>query len=62
MLLISSNMSFLLISVLFEPEVSGAEVDMAAEVGAMVMVGALVGSAAAMACGRLNKLNFIVKD
>lgn len=55
-------MSFLLISVLFEPEVSGAEVDMAAEVGAMVMVGALVGSAAAMACGRLNKLNFIVKD
>lgn len=55
-------MSFLLISVLFEPEVSGAEVDMAAEVGAMVMVGALVGSAAVMACGRLNKLNFIVKD
>lgn len=62
LLLISSNMSFLLISVLLDPEVSGAEVDMTAGVGATVMVGAVVGSVAAMACGFLNKLNFIVKD
>lgn len=54
-------MSFLLISVLLEPEVSGAEVEMTAGLGAMVMVVAPVGSAAATACGLLNKLNFIVK-
>lgn len=62
LLLISSNMSFLLISVLLEPEVSGTEVEMKTEVGPMVTVVAPVGSAAATACGLLNKLNFIVKD
>lgn len=55
-------MSFLLISVLLEPDVSGAEVEMTAGVGAMVTVVAPVGSAAATACGFLNRLNFIVKD
>lgn len=54
-------MSFLLISVLLEPEVSGTEVEMTAGVGAMVTVVTPVGSAAATACD-LNKLNFIVKD
>lgn len=60
LLLISSNMSFLLISVLLEPEMSGTEVETTAGVGPMVMVVAPVGSAAATACGCLNKLNFIV--
>lgn len=55
-------MSFLLISVLLEPEVSGAEVEMTAGVGAMVMVVAPVGSLADTACVLLNRLNFIVKD
>lgn len=56
-------MSFLLISVLLpEPEISGAEVEMAPWVGAMVIVVAPVGSAAATACGLLNRLNFILKD
>lgn len=63
LLLISSNMSFLLISVLLEPEVSSVEVvEMKGWVGAMVMVVTPVGSGAATACGLLNKLNFIVKD
>lgn len=60
LLLISSNMSFLLISVLLEPEVSGMETT--AGVGAMVMAVAPVGSVAAAAVGFLKKLNFIVKD
>lgn len=60
LLLISSNISFLLISVLLEPEVSGAEVEMAAEVGAIVPVVAPVGSAAG--AWSLNRWNFIVKD
>ena len=65
LLLISSNMSFLLISVLLEPEVSGAEVEMKGWpgwVGAMVTVVTPVGSGAATASEFLNKLNFIVKD
>lgn len=59
--MISSNMSFLLISVLL-PEGSGAEVAMTAGVGAMVMAGAPAGSVAAAAWEFLKKLNFIVKD
>lgn len=55
-------MSFLLISVLLDPEISGADVEITAGVGAMVTVVTPVGSAAFMACGFLNKLNFIVKD
>lgn len=55
-------MSFLLISVLFEPGVSAAEVGMTPSVGAVVMVEALTGSVAAAACDFLKKLNFIVKD
>ena len=63
LLLISSNMSFLLISVLLEPDRSRAVVAITAGLGAMVaVVVAPVGSAAASACGLLNKLNFIVKD
>lgn len=62
LLLISSNMSFLLISVLLEPGVSGAEVVMTPEVGAIVTVVALTGSVAGAACDFLKKLNFIVKD
>ena len=62
LLLISSNMSFLLISVLLELELVSTTVDMTAGVGAMVTVVAPVGSSAATACGLLNKLNFIVKD
>lgn len=50
LLLISSNMSFLLISVLLEPEVSGTGVETAAVVGAKVLMVALVGSVAAVAC------------
>lgn len=42
-------MSFLLISVLLEPEVSGAEVEAETGEGAIVTVVALVGSAAATA-------------
>lgn len=49
LLLISSNMSFLLISVLLEPEVSAAVVDIEGGEGAMVTVVTLVGSAAATA-------------
>jgi len=41
---------------------SGAEVEIIAGEGAMTTVVAPVGSAAATACGFLNKLNFIVKD
>lgn len=63
LLLISSNMSFLLISVpLLEPGGSGAEVETTAGVGPMVTVVAPVGSGASTACGLLNRLNFIVKD
>lgn len=62
LLLISSNMSFLLISVLLEPEVSGAEVENMVGEGAMVPVGALEGLVAVMACDVLNKLNFIFRD
>lgn len=64
LLLISSNMSFLLISVLLpEPPEVSATVVATAEAGAMVMVLVPVGSAATMASGFfLNKLNFIVKD
>lgn len=62
LLLISSNMSFLLISVLLEPEVSGTEVEITAGVGAKVMVVVPVGSVAAAACDCLKTLNFIVKD
>ncbi|TNN27820.1 hypothetical protein EYF80_062034 [Liparis tanakae] len=61
LLLISSNMSFLLISVLLEPEVSGTEVETKAWVGATVAVVVApvapvgpVGSAAAAAWGLLN--------
>lgn len=54
-------MSFLLISVLLEPERSGAVVETTAGEVAMVTVVPLVGSAAT-ACGVLNKLNFIVAD
>ena len=65
--LISSNMSFLLISVLLpEPEptaVSATTVETTAGAGAIVTVVAPVGSAATMASGFfLNKLNFIVTD
>lgn len=62
LLLISSNMSFLLISVLLEPEVSGMEVEKTAGVGTMVMAVAPVGSVAVTAADFLKKLNFIVKD
>lgn len=55
-------MSFLLISVLLEPEVSGTEVETKAWVGAAVAAVTPVGSAAATASAFRNKLNFIVKD
>lgn len=55
-------MSFLLVSVLLEPEVSCAGVEAAAGVGAMVTVVTPVGSVATTACGLLNRLNFMVKD
>lgn len=55
-------MSFLLISVLLEPELDSAVVAMTPGVGAMASVVAPVGSGAATAWGFLNKLNFIVKD
>lgn len=55
-------MSFLLISVLLEPEVSGAEVDIEGGEGAIVTVVTPVGSGATTAWGFLNKLNFIVQD
>ena len=62
LLLISSNMSFLLISVLFEPDRSAAvEARAGVAVGAKVV--APVGSAAAMASAlALNRLNFMVRD
>lgn len=55
-------MSFLLICVLLEPEVSDTEVEMTPGVGAVAMVVAPVGSVAATGCGLLKKLNFIVED